>query len=47
MYHTGNYIQCPVTSYNGKEYEKEVAEGNQVWTSSGKHLTNTLKTVFS
>ena len=24
MYHTGNYIQCPVTSYNGKEYEKEV-----------------------
>ena len=21
--HTGNYIQCPVINYNGKEYGKE------------------------
>ena len=23
LYSTGNYIQCPVISQNGKEYEKE------------------------
>ena len=23
LYSTGNYIQCPVTNHNGKEYEKE------------------------
>ena len=23
LYNTGNYIQCPVTTHNAKEYEKE------------------------
>ena len=25
LYSTGNYIQCPVISHSGKEYEKEHA----------------------